>query len=344
MSENSGPAGQGKTPSKPSKPKSTPSPKPTTFDLNAAIRGGVQVKPAFGTANPYGLFGVGSSNAIMQNYRSGERSSVYDSGRFTYSLTPTGISASDSYQPENPLEQIALIANEGNRKRELLSPNENLFSATTAASYWLSKNPSQERRNWAYETLVAKGYITGEEAKLDRNSSQASMVLANALSSAVTSISVKNYNRINAGMDMLSFDEGLIELDPNTSSTTSGSSYGGKSVQITRQEFDPADYRIAVDQAYTQITGQAADEDTLDTYIKVLQKLEASDPMKTVSKTTGSASNSKTVTKQTGGVSSAEAEDLLLKQALKEPETEYYQKATTFMDYFTEAMKSKVNL
>jgi hypothetical protein len=147
-------------------------------------------------------------------------------------------------------------------------------------------------------------------------------------------------------MDMLTLDEGLDGLMPAPSTTTSGggSSYGGRSVQITRQEFKPEDYRIAVDKAYTDITGQAADEDTLSTYIKVLQRLEKADPLTQVSKTTGSASSSKTVTKQTGGVSQDEAQDVLLKQALKEPETEYYQKATTFMDYFTEAMKSKVNL
>jgi hypothetical protein len=66
--------------------------------------------------------------------------------------------------------------------------------------------------------------------------------------------------------------------------------------------------------------------------------------MKQVSKTTGTPSNNKTVTKETGGVSQAAQEDILLKQAIAEPETEYYQKATTFMDYFNEAIKAKVNL
>jgi hypothetical protein len=344
MSETSGPAGSGKTSSKP-KPTPKPSPK-ATFNLDDYLRGGVEVTPAFGSANPTGMFGVGSSVTEIMNHKRGEQSSFYDTGRFTFNLTGTGIDASDSTQPENPLPIVALLADNGNRANYLLTANQNLYSSATAASYWLSKNTTRDRRNWAFETLLAKGYIPADMANgLDRNSSQADMILASALTNAVTSISVKNYNLLNANMNMLTLDEGLLQLDPNTSSTTTGGAgYGGVSTRITRQEFKPEDYRIAVDKAYTSITGQAASDSTLDTYIQVLQKLEAADPMKQVATTTGSASNSKTVVKETGGVSQAEAEDVLLKQAIAEPETEYYQKATTFMDYFNEAIKAKVDL
>jgi hypothetical protein len=345
MSESSGPAGQGKTPSK---PKATPKPSPkATFNLDEYIRGGIEVTPAFGGANPTGMFGVGSSVTEIMNHKTGEQSSLYDSGRFTFSLTGTGIDASDSTQPENPLPVIALLADYGNRANYLLSPNQNLYSAATAASFWLGKNTDRTKRNWAFETLLAKGYIPADLANgLDRNSSQADMILASALTNAVTSISVKNYNLLNANMNMLTLDEGLFQLDPNTSTTSGGggAGFGGTSTRITRQEFKPEDYRIAVDQAYRDITGQAASDTTLNTYIKVLQKLEEKNPAKQVAKTTGTAQNNTTVVKETGGVSQAAAEDLLLKQAIAEPETEYYQKATTFMDYFNEAIKAKVDL
>ena len=343
MSESSGPSGQGKTPSK---PRATPTPSPkATFNLDEYIRGGIEVTPAFGGANPSGMFGVGSSVSEIMNHKTGEQSSFYDTGRFTFSLTGTGIDASDTTQPENPLPVVALLADYGNRANYLLSPNQNLYSAATAASFWLGKNTDRTKRNWAFETLLAKGYIPADLANgLDRNSSQADMILASALTNAVTSISVKNYNLLNANMNMLTLDEGLFQLDPNTSAQDTGPGFGGVSTRITRQEFKPEDYRIAVDKAYTSITGQAASDSTLDTYIQVLQKLEAADPMKQVATTTGTASNSKTVVKETGGVSQPEAEDILLKQAIAEPETEYYQKATTFMDYFNEAIKAKVDL
>ena len=330
MSENSGPAGQGKTPSKP-------------WSVDSAIRGGVQIRPA--VSAPTSIWNVGSSSdSIIEGRRNGSRGAAYDQGRFAFSLTSGGITAADSLQPQNPLENIALLGDYGNRASIWANDQDNLYSAQTAASAWLAKNINSDKRLLAFDTLVAKGYIGTEEAKLDRNSAEANMILAQALTNAVTSISVTNYSRLNSGMDMLTLDEGLDGLMPAPATSTSGSSYGGRSVQVTRQEFKPGDYRIAVDKAYTSITGQAADEDTLDTYIKVLQKMEKANPLTQVSNTTGSASNSKTVTKQTGGVSQDEAQDVLLKQALAEPETEYYQKATTFMDYFTEAMKSKVDL
>jgi hypothetical protein len=340
MRENLGPAGQGKTPSK---PKNTATSAPS-WSLESSIRGGVKVNPA--VTPPTSIWNVGSSaDSIIESRRTGSRGAAYDQGRFAFSLTSGGISASDSLQPQNPLPNIALLGDYGNRASIWANDQDNLYSAETAASAWLAKNINTDNRLLAFDTLVAKGYIGPDEAKLDRNSAEANMILAQALTNAVTSISVTNYSRLNAGMDMLTLDEGLDGLMPAPSlSTGSGSSYGGKSVQISRQEFKPADYRIAVDKAYTDITGQAADEDTLDTYIKVLQKMEEANPLTQTSRTTGSASNSKTVTKQTGGVSQDEAQDVLLKQALAEPETEYYQKATTFMDYFTEAMKSKVNL
>lgn len=321
----------------------TTTPAVPAWSLDSAIRGGVNVKPA--VAPPTSMFNVGSSaDSIIESRRTGSRGAAYDAGRFNFSLTSGGISASDSLQPQNPLPNIALLGDYGNRANIWANNQGDLYSAESSASAWLAKNVNTDKWGYAWDTLVAKGYIGTDQAKLDKKSAEANMVLAQALTNAVTSISVTNYSRLNAGMDMLTLDEGLEGLMPAPATSTSGSSFGGRSVQITRQEFKPEDYRIVVDKAYTDITGQAADEDTLDTYIKVLQKLESSDPMKTVSKTTGSASNSKTVTKTTGGVSQQEAEDVLLKQALKEPETEYYQKATTFMDYFTEAMKSKVNL
>jgi hypothetical protein len=323
----------------------TPQPTPTSnalpFDLEGAIRGGVTVKPAFGGANPNGMFGVGSSVTEMQNYRTGERTAAFD--RFTFAETASGIDAADIYQPENPLPGVAVLGDYGNRANFLLNNSSNLHSAAEAASDWLKRNPSTEMRSWAFSTLVGKGYISGDLAKLDINSAQANMVLAEALGNAVTSISVKNVMRLNNKLGMLDLNEGLQELDPNTTSGT-GASFGGTSTRITRQEFKLEDYRIAVDKAYRDITGQAASDSTLDTYIQILQKLEEEDPMKQVATTTGSASNSKTVVKETGGVSQSEAEDILLKQAIAEPETEYYQKATSFMDYFNEAIKAKVNL
>jgi hypothetical protein len=291
------------------------------------------------TAPGTSVYTVGGNVSIdnIEKRRAFQGVTFKDRWRFD-PLADGTISSTDTLQSNIVMETTAILGDYGNRD----IPWQNgtiIHSVSSAVSQWANQNVGKDTVGNARAMLIAKGWLTGDAAKLTGNFVDEALI--NALNGAAAQISYRNYNRLLIGQDLLTLDEGLVNL---SEAPSTGTSFGGTSTRITRQEFKPEDYRIAVDKAYRDITGQAASDSTLNTYIEVLKKLESDNPMKQVSKTTGSASNNTTVTTQTGGVSSEAAQDVLLKQAIAEPETEYYQKATTFMDYFNEAIKAKVDL
>lgn len=337
MSENSGPAGQGKSPSKPK----TPTPSPSRWDPFESARNNSNFTPYERPAtSPWTVGGTVTNRSVSD--RQGEWASQFDSNRWIFNTSAEGISATDKTIGNDVIPNVALLGDYANRNAPWVNSAGNLNVAADAAAAWIKKNNGTQAIADARSKLIAKGWISGDAAKL-YSGNGSDPILQDALTSAVTQISWTNYNRIASNMDLLTLDEGLDSLmqAPSTSSG-GGSGSGGRYTQTTYQEFSADDYRIAVDKAYKEITGKGADEDTLNTYIQVLDKLQKKDPQKTV--TTVSANGKNTTVKQSGGVSQDEAQDILLKKALADPETENYQKATTFMDYFNEAMKSKVNL
>lgn len=317
----------------------TPAPKPSTWDPFASARGNANVTPyTRPTTSPWSVGGNVPSTSI--NNRKGEWVSQSDSNRWVFNTSADGISATDSTLGNDVITNVALLGDYGNRNNPWVNSAGNLNAAADAAAAWIKKNNGTDAIAQARSKLIAKGWISGDAAKMYAGNGS-DPILQDALTSAVTQISWTNYNRLATNMDLLTLDEGLDTLmqAPSTSSG-GGSGSGGRYVQTTYQEFSADDYRLAVDKAYKDITGKGADEDTLNTYIKVLDQLQKKDPQKTVTTVNGK----KTTVKQSGGVSQDEAQDVLLKKALADPETENYQKATTFMDYFNNAIKSKVNL
>jgi hypothetical protein len=277
--------------------------------------------PSTSTSNVGGNVSI---NAIEER-RGANGVSFKDRWRFD-PLGDGTISSTDSLNSNIVMETTAILGDYGNRN----TPWQNgtvIHSLSSAVAEWANRNVGKDIVGNARAMLIAKGWLTGDAAKITGNFVDEALI--NALNGAAAQISYRNYNRL------------LTNLSDAPSTENS---FGGVNTTITRQEFKQEDYRIAVDKAYRDITGQAASDTTLDTYLEVLRKLESDNPNKRVSKTTGSASNSTTTLTETGGVSAEAAQDVLLKQAIAEPETEYYQKATTFMDYFNEAIKAKVDL
>jgi hypothetical protein len=324
----------------PGKSGTSPSPSPTYWDPFEGARG--QATPVPYTVVPTSPWTTGG-NVTNNTVREREgHMGVYNINRFAWHANPDGtIDSTDAYKQNTVILASAILGDYGNRKNPWLTNGDTLYDITGAVAEWVNRNNGKDAIGLARARLISLGRITGEDAKLTGNGIDPALV--NALNGAVYDITITNYNRLAVGEDLLTLDEGLLSLASAPATNTSGGSgSGGRYVDTTRQIFKAGDYRIAVDEAYKDITGQAADEKTLDQFIKVLQLMDDKNPQKTVTDVSGGGKIRSSVT--SGGVSQAEAEDVLLKQAIAEPETEFYQKATTFMDYFNEAIKAKVDL
>jgi hypothetical protein len=336
MSENSGPAGQGKSPSKPV----TPKPSPTYYDAWASARNWASPVPYATQATSKWTTSGNVSNSQIRE-REGYMG-VYSTDRWKWHPNPDGtIDSVDGMKQNTVVGSTAILGDYGNRKNPWLTDSDTLYDIPGAVAEWVNRNNGQNAISQARARLIALGRITGEDAKITGNG--VDPALLNALNGAVYDITITNYNKLAVGEDMLTLDEGLLSLAPAPATTTSGGGGpGGTYVDTTRQIFKAGDYRIAVDQAYKDITGQAADEDTLDKFVAVLQRMDDKNPQKTVRKV--SQGGKVTNTTVSGGVSQAEAEDVLKQQALNEPGAEQYQKATSFMDMFNKAISAKVQL
>lgn len=119
---------------------------------------------------------------------------------------------------------------------------------------------------------------------------------------------------------------------------------GGGGYQSPRYEknvsinnFDAGDIEIALDQMFQKYTGQGADADTAKL---IADKLNAMAPQTTEIRRTGDNS----VTTVTGGVTAGDQALAMREQALADPQAENYNKATTFINYFRDALKAPIQL
>jgi hypothetical protein len=338
MSENSGPLGQSKSPTKPKTP--TPTPSPTHWDPWQGARN--EATPVPYTVPPISVWTTGG-NVTTGSVRDREgHMGVYNTSRFTWHPNQDGtIDSTDAMKQNTVVSASAILGDYGNRKNPWLTNSDTLYDIPGAVAAWVNQNNGKDSIGQARARLISLGRITGEDAKITGNGIDPALL--NALNGAVYDITITNYNKLAIGEDLLTLDEGLLSLAPAPATTTSsGSGSGGTYIDTNRQIFNAGDYRISVDQAYKDITGQAADEDTLDQFVAVLQRMDDKNPQKTVTKVSGGGKIRSSVT--SGGVSQAEAEDVLKQDALNAPGTEQYQKATSFMDMFNKAIQAKVQL
>lgn len=326
----------------PGKWKPSPKPSPAYWDPFEGARN--QATPVPYTVLPTSPWTTGGN---VSNYSVREREGhmgVYNMGRFSWFLNQDGlIRSTDTLNAGSTLEATAILGDYGNRKNPWLTNSNTIYDIPGAVSAWVEKNNGKDSIGQARARLISLGRITGEDAKITGNGIDPALL--NALNGAVYDITITNYNKLAVGEDMLTLDEGLLALAPAPATSTSGGGgggVGGTYVDTTRQIFKVGDYRIAVDEAYKDITGQAADEDTLDQFVAVLQHMEDKNPQKTVRKVSQGGKVTKTTV--SGGLSQAEAEDVLKQQAFSEPGAEQYQKATSFMDMFNKAIAAKVQI
>lgn len=140
---------------------------------------------------------------------------------------------------------------------------------------------------------------------------------------------------------ILSFDAYLANAPVTGSySSTSFGGGGGTQRQVVHQKFKPEEFEIAIDQLFQQTVGRGASEDELNDFVSKLQAYEKKNPQVTVSTKSGNT----TTQTQSGGVDSNTMQSIMREEALANPEAEGYNKATKYLDYFMDAIKSPIEL
>ena len=131
------------------------------------------------------------------------------------------------------------------------------------------------------------------------------------------------------------YDGSLNSKD--TSGGGSGSGLPRRTVNINKQVFTPEELELNLDAFFQEYTGQGASKEDIDYFVK---RLNAQPAQKTVNVRSGNTVTSTT----TGGIDQAEQQYMMREMALKDPEAESYNKATTYLNYFREALASPIEL
>ena len=106
---------------------------------------------------------------------------------------------------------------------------------------------------------------------------------------------------------------------------------------VTVNNFDAGDIEIAVDQMFQKYTGRGADADTAKL---IADRLNAMTPQTTEIRRKGDNS----VTTVTGGVTAGDQALAMREEALNDPNAENFNKATTFLNYFNDALAAPFQL
>jgi hypothetical protein len=135
--------------------------------------------------------------------------------------------------------------------------------------------------------------------------------------------------------DFIKSYKGQFNIDNTKNSSGYQSPRYEKNVSINN--FDANDIEIAVDQMFQKYTGQGADASTAKL---IADKLNSMTPQTTEIRRKGDNS----VTTVTGGVTAGDQALAMREQALADPQAENYNKATTFLNYFRDALKAPIQL
>lgn len=139
---------------------------------------------------------------------------------------------------------------------------------------------------------------------------------------------------------ILSFDAFLANASPSGTYNNSAFGTGGPKKRVVHQKFKPEEFEIAIDQLFQQTVGRGASEEELNDFVSKLQNYADKNPQVTVSNTSGGT----TTETQSGGVDGNTMQKMMRDSALAKPEAEQYNKATTYIDFFREALASPVRL
>jgi len=126
-------------------------------------------------------------------------------------------------------------------------------------------------------------------------------------------------------------------LNSKDTSGGSGSGLPRRTVNINKQIFTPEELELNLDAFFQEYTGQGASKEDIDYFVKRFNKQST---QKTVNIRSGETVTSTT----TGGLSQAEQQTMMRDRALNDPAAESYNKATTYLNYFREALASPIEL
>lgn len=152
-----------------------------------------------------------------------------------------------------------------------------------------------------------------------------------------------NVTAARANQKAVTFAEFLNAYDGSLNGSGDGNGYGGgsglprRTVDINKRVFTPEELELNLDAFFQEYTGQGASKEDVDYFVK---RLNAQPAQKTVTTRSGNKSTSI----QTGGVDQMEQQYMMREMALKDPEAESYNKATTYLNYFREALASPIEL
>lgn len=281
------------------------------------------------------LLTYGTGNAPGQIKKTKSNDFVF--GNYTFQFDPAqGYVAAVSNDPNSSgstVQDTSFLADPKNSNAIMIGVNGNLLTSAEAANRWIMENTNSPKIEQIRNLLIAKGWIAGDSAKLSvAYGPIGDQILAKALTTAITEISWRNLALKKSGSDALTLEQGirsLVKVDTTQVST-----------DVQKQDFLPADYRSEVDKVFMETRGRGATEQELNMFVKTLENMQAKNPR--VTTTVKKGDNTTTTTR--GGVSAEAASDALQTQALKSPEAEDYQKATTYMSWFNEAIDSGINL
>ncbi len=124
----------------------------------------------------------------------------------------------------------------------------------------------------------------------------------------------------------------------SSSGSSSGGGYDGPMTSSNVQNASPASVRDLADQIGMEMLGRGVSQEEMERILKRIRVKEAKNPSVTTSLSgpTGTSSTSKQ------GVSDAERQDVIQKILAKNPEYGDYQKATTLMGMFNNALSERL--
>lgn len=192
--------------------------------------------------------------------------------------------------------------------------------------------------------LASKGAISSRDAAMSlKTGDNIDQVLINGITIAASEGSRANWILSQQGSKkFISFEDYLKDPSkiPDYSGAQGGSGIPSRTVSISRTKFRPEDFDIAIDQLFQATLGRGATKDELNGFVKQMQSYENKHPQKTVTIRHGNTQTSTT----SGGVNADYAQSKMREQALASPEAEGYNKATKYLDYFTQALNAPIKL
>jgi hypothetical protein len=275
-----------------------------------------------------------------------------DNNRWKNAFSPTGDLEWDSiYWNRDPsMVPISFFANDVGaiyQKEDAVGTPESLDAAVDRiAKQYADAGKMNELRTALISSGIASSQeeinaLTRVQSLPDSNYMQLDGNTRSILKKGISLGSKINAALVDSGKKAQTFDQ-FLEGKYSSYFGKGNTSGGGsgtprRTVNIQKQVFTPEELELSIDAFFQEYTGQGASQEDVDFLVK---KFNKQSPQKTVNVRSGNTVTSTT----TGGMSQAEQQLAMREMALQDPEAESYNKATTYLNYFREALASPIEL